>query len=72
MAGDKPIVYTLPDCPTCLKLKLAWRRRGQPFEERMVSQRQDWLNEALALADTVPIIVWPDGRVEVGFEGEEG
>ena len=27
---------------------------------------------ALDYADTVPIIIYPDGRVEVGFEGMTG
>jgi hypothetical protein len=61
VSRQRPIVYTLPDCPVCLKP-----------EDNGHRVRQEWLEEALALADTVPIILWPDGRVEVGFEGEEG
>ena len=65
------IVYTLTDCPTCIKLKRAWKRDGVMFEERPVNKSQVWMDEALDLADTVPIIL-KDGKVELGFQGEEG
>ncbi|MBI4337992.1 MAG: glutaredoxin family protein [Chloroflexi bacterium] len=68
----KPIVYTLTTCPTCIKLKRAWRRQGVAYEERPVDADQGWLDEALRYGDAVPIVVWPDGRVEHGFEGEAG
>jgi glutaredoxin len=69
---NQPIVYTLSTCPTCEKLRRAWKQQGIAFEERPVNQRQAWLDEALRHADTVPIVVHPDGRVEVGFQGETG
>jgi glutaredoxin len=65
------IVYTLTDCPTCIKLKRAWKRDGVNFEERAVDKSQVWMDEALDLADMVPII-WRNGEVELGFKGEEG
>ena len=67
-----PVVYTLASCPTCDKLRRSWRRLGIAFEERRVDQDQKLLDEALLLSDSVPIIVYPDGRVEMGFEGEVG
>jgi hypothetical protein len=42
------------------------------FIERQVDDNQNWLDEALKYADTVPIIIHPDGKVEIGFEGEVG
>ena len=63
-----PVVYTLPACPACIKLKEDWTRDGIEFVERQVSERQDLLDEALVYGDTVPIIVHPDGRVEVGYK----
>mgnify|MGYP005856581325 CR=1 FL=1 len=69
---QKPVVYTLTTCPTCVKLKRAWKAQGREFEERAVDGNQKWLTEALQYADTVPIILYPQGRVEVGFEGEIG
>ncbi len=70
--ADIPVVYTLASCPTCDKLRRAWRRRGIAFEERSVDQSQDILDEALVYSDSVPVVVYPDGRVEIGFEGEHG
>ena len=69
---DKPIVYTLTVCPTCDSLREAWAREGIQYDERRVDQSQETLDEALDYGDTVPIIVFPDGRVEVGFEGKTG
>jgi hypothetical protein len=37
-----------------------------------VDQSQETLDEALLYGDAVPIIVYPDGRVVLGFEGEHG
>lgn len=70
--SNVPIVYTLTVCPTCDKLRDAWARDGVAYDERRVDQSQDTLDEALGFGDTVPIIVYSDGRVEVGFEGEVG
>jgi hypothetical protein len=53
-------------------LRDAWRRQGIKYEERRVDQSQETLDEALLYADTVPIIIYPDGRVEIGFEGHTG
>jgi len=33
----------------------------------MVDKNQAWLEEALKYGDMVPIIVYQDGRVEVGY-----
>ncbi len=70
--ADIPIVYTLTVCPDCDALRAAWKREGVEYEERRVDQSQDTLDEALDYADTVPIIVHPDGKVEVGFKGMTG
>lgn len=70
--ADIPVVYTLTICPACDRLRASWGSQGIKYEERRVDQSQDTLDEALDLADTVPIIVYPDGRVEVGFEGHTG
>ena len=63
----KPIVYTVTDCPVCLKLKRDWSSRGIEFEERQVDKNQALLDEALKYGDMVPIIVYGEGRVEVGY-----
>ena len=53
-------------------MRSSWGRQGIAYEERKVDQSQDVLDEALDYADTVPIIVYPDGRGEIGFEGHTG
>jgi len=70
--ADIPVVYTLTACPACDKLRRTWRRRKIVYEERRVDQSQETLDEALLYGDRVPIIVYPDGRVEIGFEGARG
>ena len=70
--ADIPIVYTLTVCPACDVLRAAWKREGIKYEERRVDQSQDTLDEALNYADTVPIIIHPDGKVEVGYKGMTG
>ena len=67
-----PIVYTLTSCPICEQIRSEWTRQGIAFEERPVDQSQAWLDEALNYSDTVPIIVYPDGRVDLGVSGEIG
>lgn len=40
----------------------------------MVDDNPDFQDEVMSLSGqvTVPVIIWEDGRVEVGFEGEVG
>jgi glutaredoxin len=70
--ADIPVVYTLTVCPACDALRAAWKRDGIEYQEIRVDQSQDDLDAALDYADTVPIIIYPDGRVEVGFDGKVG
>jgi glutaredoxin len=66
------IVYTLRNCPTSDKAKEALSERGVDFEERRVDENVDWWDEALQYSMSVPVIIWDDGRVEIGWEGEHG
>ncbi|MBI4188251.1 MAG: glutaredoxin family protein [Chloroflexi bacterium] len=63
----KPIVYTVSTCPACLKLRKDWTSQGKEFEERRVDDNQAFLDEAVKYGDTVPIVVYEDGRIEVGY-----
>ena len=67
-----PIVYTLTTCPASEALRAEWDLQGIKFEERPVDTSQEWLDQALNYGDEVPIIVHPDGRVELGFADEIG
>ncbi len=72
MPVAKPIVYTVSTCPACLRLKSDWSRQGIAFEERPVDENQKSLDEAVKYGDMVPIIVYGDGKVEVGYKGMIG
>lgn len=66
------IVYTLRNCPTCDKARTALNERGVAFEERGVDDNAQWWEEVQEYALTVPVIIWEDGDVQVGWEGEHG
>lgn len=67
-----PIVYTIQGCDSCVKLLRKWNAEGRRFEERRAETSQDIMDEARRYGNVVPIIRWPDGRVEEGFEGGIG
>jgi glutaredoxin len=69
---SRVIVYTLTNCPTSEKAVAALKERGVDFEERRVDENRQWWEEALQYAVTVPIIIWGEGDVEIGWEGEHG
>jgi len=66
--GTKPIVYTLTTCPACVVMKEDWTKEGIEFEERQVDESQAWLDEARTYGDVVPIVVYPDGKVTMGYK----
>lgn len=66
------VIYTLKNCPTCEKAITALRERGVGLEERRVDLNADWWNEALNYSMTVPVILWDNGEVEIGWDGEHG
>jgi glutaredoxin len=66
-AETRPVVYTIRGCDACVKLLRKWDADGIAYEERHVELSQETLDEARRFGDLVPIVVWPDGRVEQGF-----
>jgi glutaredoxin len=67
-----PVVYTIRGCDACVKLLEKWDAAGVEYEERRVELSQVVLDEARRYGAMVPIVVWPDGRVDQGFEGSIG
>ena len=65
------IMYTLRTCPTCDHARRDLTAEGVDFEERVIDESSQWLEEASRLALTVPILVRGD-KVEVGWKGESG
>lgn len=72
MDTQVPVVYTIRGCEACAKLLRKWDAEGIAYEERRVELSQAMLDQARTYGSTVPIVVWPDGRVEQGFEGSLG
>ena len=68
---DTIIIYTLPTCPTCKRAKQDLTADGVAFEERDITVKGAWYEEALELGFSVPIIVRGD-RTEFGWKGEHG
>jgi glutaredoxin len=68
------LMYSISDCPTCMKAKRKLRSEGIEYSERQVDEEEIWQEEVVRLTNqnTVPVFVHADGRVEVGFEGEKG
>jgi len=65
--GVKPVVYTIHGCDACMRLLKKWDADGVAYYERRVELDQATLDEARRYGSLVPIVVWPDGRVEEGF-----
>jgi glutaredoxin len=66
-AATRIVVYTIRGCDSCVKLLEKFEAEGVDFEERRVELSQATLEEARRYGSLVPIVVWPDGRVEQGF-----
>ena len=69
---QQPVVYTIRGCDACVKLLNKFEADGITFEERRVELSQEAMDEARKYGVMVPIVLWPDGRVEQGFEGGLG
>lgn len=67
MPAEMPVVYTIRGCEACVKLLKKWDAEGVVYDERRVELSQETLDEARRYGSLVPIVVWPDGRVEQGF-----
>jgi len=72
MSGTVPIVYTIRGCEACVRLLEKWKADGIEYEERRAELSQATMDEARTFGSAVPIVVWPDGRVDQGFEGHIG
>jgi hypothetical protein len=64
---ERPVVYTIRGCDSCAKLLKKWDAESLVYDERRVELSQATLDEARQYGKLVPIVVWPDGRVEQGF-----
>lgn len=71
---SKVILYTLSTCPVCIKAKRVLGERGVAFEERVLDDRIDWQDDVYNATGqyTVPVQIHPEGRWEVGIDGEVG
>lgn len=69
--SNKAIVYTKTVCPTCQHLKKGLQHVpvDLTFEYRNIEEKPEWAAEHAELGySAVPVTVFPDGDVLVGFE----
>ncbi|MSP77957.1 MAG: hypothetical protein EXR67_00080 [Dehalococcoidia bacterium] len=65
--ADVPIVYTIRGCHACTVLVEKWTKEGIQFEERRAEESDAVMDEARSLGTMVPIVVWPDGKIDDGY-----
>jgi glutaredoxin len=70
--ADTLIVYMIPGCHTSDRAIRELAEDGIAFEARDVSQNEAYWYELEELSGVTPTLVWPGGRVEVGWKGEVG
>ena len=66
------MVYTIRGCDACVKLLEKLDADGVAYEERRAELSQATMDEARTYGTAVPIVVWPDGNIEQGFEDHIG
>jgi glutaredoxin len=68
------VMYSLQDCPTCVKVRRILDDRNMDVNEIFIDDDEALQRHVLTISgqNTAPVFVHPDGRVEVGFEGETG
>lgn len=66
-------MYSLLTCPTCVAAREELAAQGVRYEERVLDGNADHQAELLRLTRqrTVPVFV-KDGKVTIGFHGEQG
>jgi hypothetical protein len=68
----KVILYTAPNCGTSDRARADLVSEGVDFEERNVMTQKQWFNDVLKYTIFVPLVIWTDGRVEIGWKGRVG
>ena len=66
------ILYTSRNCPTSDKARRGLSKMGVEFEERLVEENPEWWRQLQKYSYTVPVIVWTDNDIQIGWEGEHG
>jgi glutaredoxin len=69
---SKVILYSIRDCPTCDKARHGLTDKGVDFEERSLDDNPDWWDDIQKYSSSVPIIIWGEGDVEIGWQGQHG
>lgn len=66
------ILYASRNCPTSDKARRGLSKMGVEFEERLVEDNPEWWRQLQNYSYTVPVIVWSDNDIQIGWEGEHG
>ena len=70
--SEKLILYTAPNCGTSDRARAELIADGVDFEERDVMKNKQWFEDVLKYTIFVPLVMHPDGHVEVGWKGRVG
>ena len=68
-------MYVKPGCPYCQAARDHLAGEGEPDEERAATQNAAWKTELMGYTNNrgiVPVIVWSDGKRQVGFPPGRG
>ena len=71
-ASAKLILYTAPNCGTSDRAREDLIAEGVDFEERDVMKDKQWFDDVLKHTIFVPLVVHPDGKIEIGWKGRVG
>lgn len=68
----KVVLYFIPGCSTSDKALRELAELGQALVLKDASQDEATWYELEELSGVTPTLIWPDGRVEIGWKGEYG
>jgi glutaredoxin len=69
------VMYVKPGCRYCQAAREHFAAEGESVEERDATKSEAWRAELMSYTKnrgTVPVIVWDDGRNQVGFPPGRG
>lgn len=69
---EQVVVYMIPGCSTSDRAIRELPEMGYEVLAKDVSSSEELWYELEDLSGVTPTIIWPDGRVEVGWKGEVG
>ena len=70
--AEKVILYTAPHCGNSDRARGGLKAEDLAFEERNVMTNKEWFDDVVKYTIFVPLLVYPGGRIEIGWKGRVG